>query len=494
MENKNTVIDAKIGNLNELTKVLSVKEQAQEQLLVVMKALRIGKIVRNLKFEKAQGYTLTSLFISLLIMRLWGKTIASATSNHFHGLCTVSKNTLYRALLNARIDWRMLLTKITLRFHAILREHQVNTDEHDTCAILDDTTFQKSGIRIEGVSKVFDHVTHSFIYGMKCLTLALSDGKSCYPIDFSLHREKGKKKDYGLTLKQRKEQFKEKRNAKNPDYARKAECDESKLEMAKRMLCHAVEYGINFKYVLADSWFTCESLIQAVRELCGGSVHYIGLAKMNPKLRYQTSKSKHSQNIHELIVRYERTASCYCRKYKCKYIQLNAKMGEQPIRIFIIKYGRSTHWKVLLTTDTSMNFVRAFELYERRWGIEVIFKECRGYLGLGKCQSRSYNAQIADTTLCFMMYQMLSLAKRFSEYETLGALFRSERDRLQVLTLWSRTLEEVRHLLEVLSREAGVDLLACLSTVAARQMADFSTKVWAHLLCDSDDYAMPDLD
>ena len=385
MENKNTVIDAKIGNLNELTKVLSVKEQAQEQLLVVMKALGIGKIVRNLKFEKAQGYTLASLFISLLIMRLWGKTIASATSNHFHGLCAVSKNTLYRALLNARIDWRMLLTKITLRFHAILREHQVNTDEHDTCAILDDTTFQKSGIRIEGVSKVFDHVTHNFIYGMKCLTLDLSDGKSCYPIDFSLHREKGKKKDYGLTLKQRKEQFKEKRNAKNPDYARKAECDESKLEMARRMLCHAVGHGINFKYVLADSWFTCESLIQAVRELCGG------------------------------------------------------------------------------------------------------------YLGLGKCQSRSYNAQIADTTLCFMMYQMFYLVKRFSEYETLGALFRSERDRLQVLTLWSRTLEEVRHLLEVLSREAGVDLLACLSTVAARQMADFSTKIWAHLLYDSDDYAIPDL-
>ena len=84
MENKNTVIDAKIGNLNELTKVLSVKEQAQEQLLVVMKALGIGKIVRNLKFEKAQGYTLTSLFISILIMRQRRKTIASATSNQIH--------------------------------------------------------------------------------------------------------------------------------------------------------------------------------------------------------------------------------------------------------------------------------------------------------------------------------------------------------------------------------------------------------------------------
>ena len=172
---------------------------------------------------------------------------------------------------------------------------------------------------------------------------------------------------------------------------------------------------------------------------------------------------------------------------------LNVKIGEEPVRIFIIKYGRSINWKVLLTTDTSMNFVKAFELYERRWGIEVIFKECRGYLGLGKCQGRSYNAQIADTTLCFMMYQMLSLAKRFSEYETMGSLFRSERDQLQMLTLWSRTLEEVRHLLEVLSQEAGVDLLECLSTVAAQQTADFSTKVWAHLLCDSDDLAMPDL-
>ena len=57
MENKNTVTDAKINKLNELTKVLSVKEQAQEQLLVVMRACGIGKIFQDLKFEKVQGYT-----------------------------------------------------------------------------------------------------------------------------------------------------------------------------------------------------------------------------------------------------------------------------------------------------------------------------------------------------------------------------------------------------------------------------------------------------
>lgn len=103
------------------------------------------------------------------------------------------------------------------------------------------------------------------------------------------------------------------------------------------MLSHAVKYGISFKYVLADSWFTCESLIHAVRELCGGAVHYIGLVKMNPKLRYQISTSKRPKHIHELIAIHERTTSHYCRKYRCKYIQLHVKMGEAPVRIFIIK-------------------------------------------------------------------------------------------------------------------------------------------------------------
>lgn len=72
-----------------------------------MQTFGIGKIVRNLKFEKVQGFTLSSLFITLVIVRLWGKTVASATSNNIQKLCNVSKNTLYRALLNERFNWRM---------------------------------------------------------------------------------------------------------------------------------------------------------------------------------------------------------------------------------------------------------------------------------------------------------------------------------------------------------------------------------------------------
>ena len=169
----------KIGNLNELTKVLSVKEQAQEQLLVVMKALGIGKIVRNLKVREG-----SRLYLDLPLHLAphhapVGKTIASATSIIFMDFAPCQRT---RCIAHfERPSTGECFTKITLRFHAIFREHQVDTDEHDTCAILDDTTFQKSGIRIEGVSKVFDHVTHNFIYGMKCPTPLSLTGKAAIP-------------------------------------------------------------------------------------------------------------------------------------------------------------------------------------------------------------------------------------------------------------------------------------------------------------------------
>lgn len=54
MEKEKTITEAKISNLDELTKVLSVKKEAKKQLLIVMQTFSIGKIVRNLKFEEVQ--------------------------------------------------------------------------------------------------------------------------------------------------------------------------------------------------------------------------------------------------------------------------------------------------------------------------------------------------------------------------------------------------------------------------------------------------------
>ena len=155
---------------------------------------------------------------------------------------------------------------------------------------------------------------------------------------------------------------------------------------------------MNVNEEITDSWFTCEQLMACVRSIGKGAMHFVGLAKMG-KTKYTVSGRK--KNAAELIAAYERGRGKNCRKHKCRYIQLSGNLGDIPVRIFLIKYGRNSTWNVLLTTDTHtpMSFVKAFEVYQVRWDIEVINKETKQYLGLGGYQGCDFNSQIADATL-----------------------------------------------------------------------------------------------
>ncbi len=60
--------------------------------------------------------------------------------------------------------------------------------------------------------------------------------------------------------------------------------------------------------------------------------------------------------------------------------------------------------------------------------MEVLFKECKQLLHLGKCQSNDFDAQIADATISLILYTMLSFHKRIHCYTSLGTLFAKYRD------------------------------------------------------------------
>ena len=73
----------------------------------------------------------------------------------------------------------------------------------------------------------------------------------------------------------------------------------------------------------------------------------------------------------------------------------------------------------------------------------MFFKEAKQYLGLGKCQSVDFDAQIAATTISFIQYIMLSLHKKYNAYESIGGLFKQCKNNTQEAILAERIWAEV---------------------------------------------------
>lgn len=273
---------------------------------------------------------------------------------------------------------------------------------------------------MEKVSRMFDHVSKRFLLGFKLLTMGYWDGTSFIPLDFSLHREKGTNanKPFGLKKKECKKQYRKTRENGSYNDVRAKEADMSKIESALKMFWHAISQGLKVDYILMDSWFTCDAFIKAVKRVKKQTVHLIGMYKTpKTKFDYMGGKLTHSQ------IRNKLGKAKRCRKLKLYYKEASVCYNDVDIKIYFSRKGTNGKWRVFITTDTELSFIRMIEIYQIRWTIEVFFKESKQLLGLGKCQSNDFDAQIADITITMIQHILLTLKYRFETYESKGALF-----------------------------------------------------------------------
>ena len=447
-------MNAKLGNFSEISKLLSVKSKMSGDILSLFSKFGLGHLLCRLSLEKHDGISAVQLILSLCLFRINGETIHSIYKKNFYHLLETGKNCYYRMMVRQAMDWRRLLNYTVLRFESLLRKNGIKIESEDSCVIFDDTTLEKTGRKLEHITKVFDHVKMNYVLGYKLLLCLFFDGKSSLPFDFSIHEELGDKGDGGLGKKTLRKRFSKKRTKGSPAYEREQECGMSKMDSAVRMLQRMWKCGLRPHYALADSWFACEKFIAAIRNIGKGAIHYIGLAKMG-NTKYLVEGKKH--NAAELVAKYTRRIK-HCRKYKCQYIMLRGHLGDIPVRIYLIRYGHKQTWNIMLSTDQSMAFVRAFELYHIRWNIEVVNKETKGYLGLGSYMGRDFDGQIADATLCYITYIVMSLEKRMSDYETMGELFANMEEDVMALTLWRRILKCVERILASLCEVLGYSI------------------------------------
>lgn len=383
----------------------------------IIDIFNFSSLLNNFLHFKKQGYKFTEILSILLILPFLG--IANVNLMHGNNF-KEKKDVFYRLKNNPLIDWRSILWLFVIKFVNIIQAKTIDNDKIK-CLIIDNSFLEKTGRSIEKISRMWDHVSKRFLLGYKLNVMGLWDGFSFIPIDFAIHREKGSnmKKPYGLSKKESKKQFTKKRKNGVASYDRVKEADQTKIETGVKMFNSAVKRGLQFNYLLMDSWYTCNEFIELVRSVKSQTIHLIGIYKIAKiKFIYNDKTYTYSQ-IRNLLGKPKRN-----RKTGYYYLEAVVLLSGKPVKLFFSKKGRNGKWKTFLTTNTSLSFIKMIEIYAIRWSIEVFFKEGKQLLSLGKDQANDFDSQIASATLVMIQYIMISTRYRFDNYESKGELFR----------------------------------------------------------------------
>ena len=448
--------------MHKVTKFLSEistffkKNDSDHAMFTIMEVIRGIRMTEQTLFGRKSRcnnkYSLLQVFQLLLVCPCFMiRNPFNIYGSPLGGKLGCRKDVFYEFLNDGRTNWRKLMYHIVSQLwtKVIVRSDHKPTD---TCLMIDDTDFPKTGRCMENIGRVHSHLEHRSILGFKALFLGITDGISQMLLDFCILGEKGRKGKYGMSEKELSKRYSIERDEDTAIQTRLDEYSMSKIDLTIEMIRRAVKHKIRFRYVLADSWFTCAKIVKFIR-----SRHikcdYIGMIKVGEegktKYRFERKELTAPAIIKKLNKRGEKK---YSRKLRCWYMSADVVFADTHVRLFFIRRSKRGPWSGLLTTDLSLGFFEAYRIYSRRWSQEVIFKESKGLLRLGKCQSANFAAQIASTSLVAIQYNILSAVKRFTDYETIGELFRQVNLDSQELTISERIWQVILELVAAITK------------------------------------------
>ena len=447
--NKNRQIISELKDFfkhNDASRAINAVNNVMERL--VIQAKTVGPVKNpNCKFTFVQ---LVKLLVVLPFFSV--KTAADYADSALGKLFSCKKDSFYRLMDDGRIDWRRIIYSINRQLIGLI-SHRADAKGNTRCVILDDTDLPKRGIKAEGLGKVFSHTAMKCILGIKAIFLCYTDGKTQLMVDATIQAESGKdaSKPQGLTKKQKDAQYGKERGEDEKINTRKEEMLQSKIANAIKMLRRAIVEGLRFDYLLVDSWFPCAELLQFIHGR-HFKCHVIGMIKMGGT-KYETALG--NLCAPDIIKRLEKAKATKRNRsigYTCAAVK--ARYAGMDVQLFFYRKGKGS-WNALITTDMGIDAEMAFELYVRRWCIEVAHKEMKDLLNLGKCQCVDFAGQIAALSLCMIQYNIPGTVKRFESYETIGGLFAELTGETLELTvvqrIWGLIIDVINVIAEFLS-------------------------------------------
>ena len=446
---------------SEIRNFFSEKRRVQvmEALTKVIERLHIDN--RCLGGNKRENCQLTNLQVFQILIMMpffaisgFSHYAESVMSRMFGG----KKDIFYSFMAQDNIDWRNLLIRITVGIiRSIIIRKDYRKSHLPSVLIADDSDLPKTGMKMESIGKIFSHVHQKCILGYKALMLCWSDGRTQQIVDFSLHGEKGKVegKEQGLTSKQRSKRYCRERDKESHIAKRKEEYFMEKGKKLIEMVKRAIRAKIEFEYLLVDSWFTCTGLVDFVCK-CHKRFHLLGMARMG-NTKYKTSDWG-ELSAKAILSKLKSAKSVkYSRRYRCHYAEVTVELGIRKVKLFFCRQTKSEGWRLLLTTNTQLDFIKAYEIYAMRWAIEVFFSDAKRILGLADCSARDFSSQIAHVSLVIIRYNLLASLKRSHDYETMGALFSEIYSGIHELTVVEKIWEIILEVVNVVGEMLGID-------------------------------------
>ncbi len=270
------------------------------------------------------------------------------------------------------------------------------------------------------------------------------------------------------------------RSAVGNDYSRAKY--QNKNQLLRSMLKHAINGGIRFTHVAADTWFGNKENIKAAI-----SFELTGLFRMRRgNLCYLLNGNRYTAvELYALVRRHmKRLKGTRYRTYGLTvYLDLSDDKKKPDLHAVKLLFSSSCkqqneNWVLFLSTDTTLSAEKILEVYALRWSIEVYFKEEKHYFGLLKEQTGDYAVHYASVHLCAIRYLLIAHSMMVS-----GDSFGSIRDKvtkqLELLTfarlLWELFKALIYNVLNTLTKKLGkatIELIKKEITVSITEFLD----------------------
>lgn len=269
--------------------------------------------------------------------------------------------------------------------------------------ILDDTRLPKRGSKMGFVSKIWDHKQHKFVKGHIVLTAAIAFRGVVMPFRIELWKPKGHP---------------------GPRYRK---LTNMAAQMIKALSAPA---GVKVR-VLFDAFYLCPVVTRACE---AKGFTFFSVAARNRNFKAPNGKRRQIAKLMPGLIRHNGKNVRMKRSRGTARLRIACVDGHLShigrVRMVVSKRPRGP-WKkciAIVTNETKLKARQIVEVYERRWLIEVLFKELAQDLGLGDYQMLQTDRIVNHLHVCCLAHLLLT----HQSVEELGAKARKPNEQVQL--------------------------------------------------------------